>query len=386
MFSSNNNGSGRVAGMWRRAALAVLLAALLVPLGGSSARAAVNLELVEGGFASPVYVTHAGDVRLFVVEKAGKIKIVGGGTFLDIVGKVDDNGERGLLGLAFHPNYASNGFFYVFYTRSSDGDVVISEWQRSSGNPNLANPGSERILLTIEHSSATNHNGGWMGFKGSNLFVATGDGGNTPNAAQNLNGLKGKVLRLNPLDPDGAGSADYSIPSNNPYVGRSGNDLVWSYGLRNPWRCSHDRTQGKLWCGDVGQSRREEINRTKNGKGKNFGWPKLEGTLNYPSGTPCTSGCRQLPILDFPHESGNSDAVTGGYVARRSGTQLYGKYVFGEFGTGRIWIIPANFPMGGTLPAVAENTNYSISSFGEGNDGRLYLVDIGGSVYRLTDS
>ncbi len=205
VFSSNKNerGSGRVAGLWRRATLAVVLAALLAPLGGSSARAAVNLELVQGGFSAPIYLTHAGDARLFVVEKAGRIKIVGGGTFLDIAAQVDDEGERGLLGLAFHPSYATNGLFYVFYTRNSDGDIVISEWE-VSGSPDVADPNSERIVLTIEHSSATNHNGGWIDFKGDNLYIATGDGGNTPDAAQNLNGLKGKILRLNPLDPPGA--------------------------------------------------------------------------------------------------------------------------------------------------------------------------------------
>ncbi len=390
MFSNKQSerGSGRVAGLWRRATLAVVLAALLAPLGGSPARAAVNLEPVQSGFDDPIYLTHAKDSRLFVVEQRGKIKIVGGGTFLDLSGKVSQSGfERGLLGLAFHPNYASNGLFYVFYTRASDGDVVISEFEVSN-NPDLADQNSERIVLMIEHSSASNHNGGWIGFKDQNLFVAVGDGGNTPGAAQNLNGLKGKILRFNPLDPDGNGPADYSIPSTNPYVGQSGNDLVWSYGLRNPWRCSHDRTLLKLWCGDVGEGRREEINRTKNGKAKNFGWPLREGFLNYPSGSVCTSNCKQLPILDYPHEAGSEDnsAVTGGYVSRRSGAALEGKYVFGDWGSGRIWIIPANFPAGGTLPAPIDNTNLSISSFGEGNDGTLYLVDWDGSVYRLTDS
>jgi glucose/arabinose dehydrogenase len=361
---------------------------LLITTAGVPVRAAVGLDLVEGGFSAPLYLTHAGDSRLFVVEKAGVIKIVGGGTFLDIDPLVRHDGERGLLGLAFHPDYSSNGLFYVVYTRSSDGDIVISEWE-VSGNPDVADAGSERIVLTIEHSSASNHNGGWAGFKDQYLYVATGDGGNTPNAAQNLKSLKGKILRFNPLDPDGAGAADYSVPSSNPYVGRSGNDLVWSYGLRNPWRCSFDSETGQLWCGDVGQSKREEINRVSTGKAVNFGWPKLEGTLNYnknPSGATCTSNCRKLPILDFPHVPDNSDAVTGGYVSRRPGAALEGDYVFGEFGTGRIWVIPANFPSGGSLPAPADNTDYSIASFGEGNDGRLYLVDIGGAVYRLTDS
>jgi Glucose / Sorbosone dehydrogenase len=218
--------------------------------------------------------------------------------------------------------------------------------------------------------------------------VATGDGGDTPHKSPKIGNLKGKILRLIPTDPDGPGGAAYSVPASNPYVGRSGHDLVLARGLRNPWRCSHDRLTGELWCGDVGQNAREEINRVSKPKGVNFGWPKLEGTRLYPSGDPCTSNCRTRPIAEYTHASNPAGcaSVTGGYVSRRSGAPLYGTYTFADFCSGVVWNISANHPAGSPLPAPVEDTNMSIASFGEGADGRLYIVDRGGSIWRLTDS
>jgi glucose/arabinose dehydrogenase len=358
----------------------------------SSALGAVPLTLVKSGLSSPIYLTNAGDSRLFVVQQRGVIKVIqSNGTmsdFLDLSGVVSQSGsERGLLGLAFHPNYASNGLFYVDYTRASDGDIVIAEYQ-VSGNPDVADAGSGRTVLTIDHSSASNHNGGWIGFKNSNLFISVGDGGNTPNKAQDLSSLLGKILRINPLDPDGGGPLDYSVPSTNPFVGRSGADEIWAYGLRNPWRCSFDSGNGKLWCGDVGEGTYEEINRSRTGKGLNYGWPLLEGRHKPPGGGLCSSKCKTLPIAEYSHSAfgGGNCAVTGGYVSRRSGAALYGKYVFGDYCSGKIWVIPHNFAAGSALPAPAADTPYSISSFGKDNLGRLYLVDLGGAIYRLTDS
>ena len=381
---------------WLRTFLAAValsaLAAALMPAATSAGGPGLNLQPVQQGFTNPIFMTHAGDSRLFVVEQTGDIHIVGITKFLDISHKISAGGERGLLGLAFHPNYGSNGLFYVFYTRASDGDLVIAEYSRS-GNPDVADPNSERILLIIEHSSAGNHNGGWIDFWGQNLYIATGDGGgggDPERDAPNINSLLGKILRINPLDPDGAGPKRYSIPAKNPYVGRAGLDEIFARGLRNPWRCSHDPLNGKFWCNDVGQGLYEEINRVKTGRGVNFGWPKLECRHLYPSGSLCTSGCKTMPIAEYSHSFNQSTgapctSTTGGYVSRRSGAALYGKYVSGDFCSGFVWIIPADFVAGNAPPSPID-TPYSISSFGRDNSGRLYLLDHGGTLYRLLDS
>jgi glucose/arabinose dehydrogenase len=366
----------------------------LAALPGRAAAAGLNLEFVAGGFASPVFVTNAGDGRLFVLEQDGRIKIVGGGTFLDITSMTAKGGERGLLGLAFHPNYASNGRFYVDYTRQSDGDVVIAEFRRSRTDPNKASLASKRVVLVINEPYA-NHNGGWIGFKGNYLYIATGDGGSggdPGNRAQNLGKLLGKILRINPLDPDGSGPRHYSIPADNPFVGVAGKDAIWSYGLRNPWRCSFDDLDGTLFCGDVGQNQYEEIDRAATGRGLNFGWRLLEGMhyYNWPghtAGDMCTGDCKTRPIAEYAHGDfgGGNCAVTGGYVSRRSGVALQGDYVFGDYCSGNVWVVPANFTSGNTLPLPAD-TGYNISSFGKDNIGRLYLVDLNGAIYRLIDS
>jgi glucose/arabinose dehydrogenase len=375
----------------RRVAASVTLLTLLTAALPSATLAAVPMTLVAGGFSSPVYVTNAGDSRLFVVEQGGRIKIVGGGTFLDIHTQVaTGGGEQGLLGLAFHPDYASNGLFYVNYTRKSDGDTVIAEFKRSTGNPDVANAASKRVVMKV-NQPYNNHNGGWLGFKGSYLYIALGDGGgggDPGNRAQDKDKLLGKILLINPLDPDGGGARTYSIPADNPYVGVAGRDEVWSYGLRNPWRCSFDQSTDDLWCGDVGQDKYEEIDHVTTGRGINFGWRKLEGEHYYrwkghTSGAICTGSCFTLPIAEYAHGSDNC-AVTGGYVSRRGGAAMYGDYVFGDFCSGKIWSVPASFS-GGSLPA-PDDTSHLISSFGEGSDGRLYLVDLSGSIYRLTDS
>jgi len=366
------------------------MTATMLLAGPAPVAAALPVTLEEGGFSEPLFVTHAGDSRLFVVEKGGLIKIAGGGTFLDISTKVSVTGERGLLGLAFDPNYATSGLFYVDYTRG-DGDVVVAEYRRSSLDPDVADPTYERILLTIEHSGASHHNGGWIGFSADLLFIAVGDAANSANA-QSLNTLLGKILRINPEDPDGNGVKTYGIPGNNPYVGKAGMDEIWAFGFRNPWRCSHDRGTGTIWCGDVGEGSFEEIDRGPF-KARNYGWPLLEGLhyFNYPNkpqGAVCTSNCRTRPILDYAHSVNGDDnsSVTGGYVARRAGASLRGKYIFGDLGSGRVWAIPANFQRGDPMPAPLAQTAFTISSFGEGFDGRIYVVDIGGAVYRLNDS
>lgn len=384
--------------------LAIVLASLALVLIGSAVPAAaadpLPMTLVAGGLTSPVYLTNAGDDRLFVVEQGGLIKIVHSDnsvtTFLDIHARVNHvGGEQGLLGLAFHPNYASNGLFYVYYTALDGKHERLSEFKRSSGNPDLADPNSERVLVTL-NDPYNNHQGGWLAFKGDLLYLSLGDGGSggdPENRAQNLKRWWGKIVRINPLDPDGNGPLRYSIPTHNPYVGRAGLDEIWSLGLRNPWRCSFDDLTGKLWCGDVGQEVYEEIDRVKNGKAVNFGWRKLEGRHYYKwpghtRGNTCTGNCFTLPIAEYAHGAygGGNCAVTGGYVSRRAGAALNGQYIFGDYCSGKVWMIPADYTGGTTLPNPVVDTSYHISSFGEDNLGRIYLVDLGGQIFRLDGS
>jgi glucose/arabinose dehydrogenase len=408
---------GRRRRPWSRAGLAAAVAALAllvvsVPAGAATARvltdggrhppAAVSpaggglsLRRIATGFSQPLFVTHAGDGRLFVVEQGGKIKIlklVNGtwkksGVFLDISGQVSGGSEQGLLGLAFHPDYATNGRFYVDFTNRS-GDTIIAEYRRQS--PGKAAPGSQRRVLKVGQPYS-NHNGGWIAFKGPYLYVALGDGGNvsTPdpgNRGQRLDTLLGKILRIDPIDPDGSGPKHYRIPSDNPFVGRAGRDEIWAYGLRNPWRDAFDRQTGDLWIGDVGQGTYEEIDHAGTGKGRNFGWRRLEGKHLYPSGSLCSSDCRTLPVIEYRHSVSGEDncSVTGGYVARRSGAPLFGRYIFGDYCSGRIWNVPAGSP-GGALPSPL-NTGLLISSFGEGQNGALYVVHHGGAIYRIVGS
>jgi glucose/arabinose dehydrogenase len=376
---------------WRRVAAAFGLICLTVTAMPSAVAASgLNLQLVASGYNSPVFVTNAGDSRLFVVEKTGKIKIVGGGVFLDLSTKIQTDSEQGLLGLAFHPSYASNGLFYVFYNRKSDGKSVVAEFKRSTSDPDKANANSKRVVL-IMGQPYDNHNGGWLGFKGNYLYITKGDGGSggdPGNRAQDLDHLQGKILRINPLK---SGNKAYTIPADNPFVGVAGRDEIWSYGLRNPWRCSFDPSDGTLYCGDVGQEDWEEIDRVATGSGVNFGWRLLEGTHYYnspghTSGDVCSSSCMTEPITEYDH-SGGRCAVTGGYVARRSNAApLYGYYIAGDYCSGEVWAIPDNFTAGDPLPAPIDDTPYSISSFGVDNAGYLYLVDLGGSIYKLTDS
>ena len=383
--------SDRLRARLRSGVVSGAVLALLAALPGPVAAALPVTELAASHtFTQPLYLTNAGDSRLFVVEKGGRIKIIHPNesvtTFLDISSQVSTSSERGLLGLAFHPSYSSNGLFYVNYTRP-DGDVVIAEYE-VSGNPDVADDTSERQLLTIEHSARGNHNGGWIGFNEGNLFISVGDGAENPSDAQSLSSMLGKILRIHPADPDGAGPLDYGIPSTNPYVGRTGLDEIWARGLRNPWRCSHDMETGNLWCADVGEQRYEEIDRKGSGKGLNFGWPKLEGMHNYPSGSLCTSSCKTLPIIEYRHTVNGQDncSVTGGYVSRRPGAALFGRYVYGDLCSGRVWSVTANHQRADAVGPALANTDFTISSFGQDAAGRLYLIDIGGGVYRLNDS
>jgi glucose/arabinose dehydrogenase len=350
------------------------------------------LVAVATGLSSPVLVTHAGDGsgRLFVVEQTGRIKIIDGGTvlatpFLDLSGSVLASGERGLLGLAFHPSYETNGKFYVDFVTKS-GDTAINEY-RVSSDPNVADRASGRRILTIAQPYS-NHKGGHVAF-GPNgyLFIGMGDGGGAGdpgNRAQSVNTLLGKLLRI---DINGTtGSRPYRIPATNPYVGRAGLDEIYSRGLRNPWRWSFDRATADLWIGDVGQSRYEEIDRSTTssgrGRGANYGWRVMEGRSCYSPSSGCNTSGKVLPVVAYNHSQGDC-SVIGGYVYRGpSAPSLVGRYLFGDFCSGRIWSIAraAAAPAG---RALFLDTSLNITSFGEDEAGDVYVTDSAGGVRRI---
>ncbi|HYI21628.1 MAG TPA: PQQ-dependent sugar dehydrogenase [Candidatus Limnocylindrales bacterium] len=369
-----------------------IIGTLFVLIAGLPGPVAAALPLTEVAaahdFSEPLYLTNAGDDRLFVIERGGTIKIIHPDqsvtTFLTI--DVSTISNRGMLGLAFHPGYASNGLFYVDYVRDG-GDIVIAEF-RVSENPDVADENSERIVLTVDHADYAGHFGGWLGFNGGHLFISVGDGGEFPATAQDRSSMLGKILRIQPADPDGDGPQRYGVPSSNPFVNATGLDEIWAFGLRNPWRCSHDGATNKLWCGDVGQERFEEVDRKGDALGSNFGWPLLEGKHWYPEGKPCRTKCRTLPLIEYKHSAKGEQncSVTGGYVARRPGAALFGRYIYGDLCSGRVWSVPANFQRGGAVGPVLANTSHTISSFGEDANGRLYLIAYGGGIYRLNGS
>jgi glucose/arabinose dehydrogenase len=344
---------------------------------------------ITGGLSSPLGVVNAGDGsgRLFIVQQGGRVRVVKGrtlqaGSFLDLSGPVSGTGEQGLLGLAFHPDFATNHFLYVYYTRSG-GDIVISRLTANTANTSV-NPSTEYELLTIEHSLHANHNGGSMAFGPDGyLYIGTGDGGGAGDPLDNgqdiTSELLGKILRID-VDGTGAGPhGHYGIPADNPFVGKTGDDEIWAYGMRNPWRISFDRANGNLYIGDVGQDRYEEIDKEGAGfaGGRNYGWNVMEGTHCYPPGSSCNKTGKTLPIAVYGHDLGCS--ITGGYVYRGSHRDLQGQYVFGDYCSGRIWTMPNN----GTTITQRRDTSLNISSFGESESGELFLTDLNGSLYRV---
>jgi glucose/arabinose dehydrogenase len=349
---------------------------------------------VVAGLSGPVAVSTAGDGRLFVVEQTGKIVIVQGGavtgTFLDVSGSISCCGERGLLGLAFHPQYASNGRFFVRYTDPA-GDVRISEFHVGS-NPNVADPGSEKILLTIPHPSFANHNGGVIAFGPDGyLYIGTGDGGSggdPNNHGQSLSTLLGKMLRID-VDHT-SGSANYVIPAGNPFAGQAGRlGEIFAYGLRNPYSFSFDRQTGDLWIGDVGQNLWEEVDRATaaggGGRGDNFGWSVMEARHCYKPATGCNTAGKVLPIAEYTHGAGDSIgcAIIGGFVYRGSANPaLAGRYFFGDNCSGHIWDIAAAGPATQS-PQLLLSSGVHITGWGQGTDGELYVVASNGSLYRL---
>jgi len=362
---------------------AVVLASWVIPSAASEPPADLVLQQVAQGYSNPVAVTGAGDDsgRLFVVEQAGRILIVGGGVFLDMTTLVDSStNEQGLLGLAFDPDYSANGYFYVNYTHGPPGmnpDVTrVSRFEVSVGDPNSADSSSETILLEFEQP-ASNHNGGDLHFGPDGyLYIATGDGGGSEdpnNNGQSLDTLLGKILRIDVDDENPP-----VIPPDNPFVGNGAAlDEIWAYGLRNPWRFSFDRLTGDLFIGDVGQGAREEIDLqpAASAGGENYGWSCMEGDLvqNF---NPCDGSPLTAPILVYGHDPECS--VTGGFLYRGNIGGLHGRYVFGDHCSGVIWFASESAGVWSTV--VFENTTMDISSFGEDDDGELYVLDHDGGV------
>ncbi|MFP5352076.1 MAG: PQQ-dependent sugar dehydrogenase [Actinomycetota bacterium] len=347
---------------------------------------AVDLELVSfvNGLEAPLLATHAGDGsdRMFVVEQAGRIRVVRDGRllaepFLDISDRLVSGGEQGLLGLAFHPGFERNGRFFVNYTDEA-GDTVVSRFRARPGSDVASD--AELVLLRIDQPYA-NHNGGHLAFGPDGyLYIATGDGGSggdPHNNGQRLDTLLGKLLRI---DVDRGDT--YAIPDDNPFAEAGGEPEIWAYGLRNPWRFSFDSEH--LWIADVGQNALEEVNRRRADEaGVNYGWNVMEGTDCYGSGD-CESGGLVQPVAEYSHEDGCS--ITGGYVYRGEGSpDMQGGYFFGDFCSGTIWSIPADVSER-TRPIEMLASGRSISSFGVDEQGELYMVDMGaGEVLRVTD-
>ncbi|MBJ10865.1 MAG: hypothetical protein CMP66_05335 [Flavobacteriales bacterium] len=357
----------------------------------------LDFEIFKTGFNSPVSIANAGDDRLFIVEQGGIIKVIDNGntsTFLNISSIVNDGqSEQGLLGLAFHPNYATNGYFYIHYnnntsTGSTGKQTSISRFRVEEFNPNIADPSSELVLLTIDQPY-WNHNGGCIDFGPDGyLYIGMGDGGSSgdpQNYSQNTQSMLGKMLRI---DVDNGNP--YSIPSDNPFVG-SINTLeeIWAIGLRNPWRFSFDKQTGDMWIGDVGQNAWEEINfqDANSSGGENYGWRCYEGFAPFNS-----SGCNNSyvdPVQVYENNGWPNDcSVTGGYVYR--GTQFpnfVGHYVFTDYCTGKFFTIYDNLGGAGWTTTTQEDTQYGVSTFGEGNDGELYFADINtGIIYHIIDN
>ncbi len=376
------------------AVLACALAACLgnqpggPPLPGETGN--LELQLVASGLSSPLYLTApAGDPRLFIVEQEGRIRIVQAGQllaqpFLDIRDRVASGGEEGLLGLAFHPNYASNGYFYVDYTHLNNaGDTLYTLIERYTVGPapNSADSASHKLLLRIVQPYA-NHNGGLVMFGPDGmLYIGMGDGGSRgdpENRAQNPDSLLGKLLRIDVDHGD-----PYAIPSGNPFATSGGAPEIWALGLRNPWRFAFDRAAGLLYIADVGQNLWEEVSVAPAGQGgRNYGWRIMEG-LHCFIPDPCSSTGLVQPVVEYSHANGCS--IIGGFVYRGSrAPSLVGQYFYSDYCSG--WMRSFSYANGAVTGQTSWSLNVSLGnvlSFGEDSAGELYVLSAGGSVYRI---
>jgi hypothetical protein len=349
----------------------------------------LKLEQVATGLAGPVYVTSpAGDSRLFIVEQPGRIRIVQNGQvvpapFLDIVQRVGSGGERGMLSLAFHPQYANNGFFYVYFT-APDGQIRVERFTVSS-NPSVANPSSSKLILGVAHPRG-NHNGGLALFGPDGmLYLGLGDGGgggDPDRNGQNPNTLLGALLRIdvNSGDP-------YGIPAGNPFIGR--NDArpeIWSTGLRNPWRFAFDVQAGNLYIADVGQGELEEVNVVPSTRaGVNYGWNIMEGSSCY-NASSCNRQGLELPVFEYRH-LGNACSVTGGFVYRGAAIpEMTGHYFYGDYCAGFVKSFRYQNGVASDERTWEFGNIGNILSFGQDSAGELYVTVGGGTVYRIVKS
>jgi glucose/arabinose dehydrogenase len=387
--------------MRRITAVAAVLAALLsLPACGSANQPDAGARASKGGvglkqignFDSPVYVTAAPGYPklLFVVEQPGRVIVMKNGrragTFLDLRSRVGFGGERGLLSIAFPPDYRESKTFYAYFT-NGDGNIEVDSFARRSPT---RSGGEGRRVLEVPHPVNSNHNGGQLQFLGDLLYIGTGDGGSggdPPNNAQNRESLLGKLLRIDPRPSNGQ---PYSVPSSNPFVGGPGRDEIYSYGLRNPFRFSFDTVsagQPRLAIGDVGQNQFEELDYTSvaAASGANFGWDALEGFSPYRdenSGTPDPGGTVK-PILAYPHSRGGSCSIIGGYVvADRGLPSLYKRYVYADLCEGQLRSLVPHLKQAGNDRKLGL-TVPSPTSFGEDGAHRLYVASLEGPVYRL---
>lgn len=352
---------------------------------------ALGLQEVASGLSVPIFLTAPpGDSRLFILERAGRIRVMQNGNllaapFLDISTLTSTSGERGLLSMAFHPQYASNGYFFLYYTDLA-GNIVIERRQVSAGNANVADPLSALTILTIPHPTFSNHYGGLLSFGPDGyLYAGTGDGGGAgdpPRNAQNTNVLLGKLLRL---DVSASTVAQpYAIPSGNPFATAGGRPEIWAYGLRNPWRYAFDVPAQLLYIADVGQANLEEIDVRPVGQaGNNYGWNIMEGTQCYNS-----PGCSQaglvLPAIEYGHDTAGGCSITGGYVYRGTAMpELAGQYLFSDYCSA--WLKSFSYS-NGTASAVKDwgiaNVG-NILSFGQDAQNELYMLSGTGKVYRI---
>jgi glucose/arabinose dehydrogenase len=353
----------------------------------------IRLTPLPHQFEAPVFLTHAGDGsgRLFVVEQSGYIRVIDNGQvlgepFLDIHEEVVFDGEQGLLSMAFSPNYSSNGEFYVNYTEeSTGGDTYIVRYRVSAQNPNIADPTSAEIVLIIEQPYS-NHNGGQLQFGPDGmLYIGVGDGGSggdPQNYAQTPGTLLGKMLRI---DVETGDPATYTIPADNPYVGNTAyRGEIWSVGVRNPWRFSFDRETGDMYMADVGQGQWEEVNFQPAGiGGQNWGWRCYEGTHEYNLDQCDEEFPYDMPIHEYNHDNGCS--VTGGYVYRGdSSEEMNGIYFYTDYCSGTVWGLQN--PGTGWVNQVLAEAGFGQSSFGEDENGTLYLLNaLTGAVQRIDD-
>jgi len=355
----------------------------------------VEVAFPNLSFDRPIGIYNAGDSsdRLFVVEQSGVIYVfenqkntTAATVFLDIRELVDSQGfEEGLLGLAFHPNFEHNGFFYVDYTASDPRRTVIARYSVLTDDPNRADKASAHVLLEIAQPYS-NHNGGQLAFGPDGfLYIALGDGGSAGDPhgnGQNRTTLLGKILRID-VDRTSMG-LNYGIPSDNPFAGNAlgFREEIYAYGFRNPWRFSFDFESGWLWAADVGQNSVEEVDIVN--KGANYGWNIMEGDICFNPSSGCNQTGLTLPTWSYNHTLGSS--VTGGFVYRGSEhPELMGSYIYGDFGSGRIWALRYD---GANAPVNTEllDSNLSIPSFGVDEQNELYICDYDGGIYKLVKS